>query len=53
MRIKSKVVLVSATTTAQQIENALNTHLNDGWKFVGIFQVGSNFFAILTRTIAE
>ena len=53
MRIKSKVVSVPATSTAQQIENALDNHLNNGWKFVGIYQVGSNYFVILTRTIAE
>ncbi len=53
MRIKSKVVAVPANSTAQTIESALDTHLNSGWVFVGIFQVGANFFAILTRTIAK
>jgi hypothetical protein len=53
MRIKSKVISVPATATATQIENALDTHLNNGWKLVGIYIIGANIYAILTRTIAN
>ena len=53
MRIKSKVVAVPATATAQQIETALDNQLNDGWTFIGIYQIGSNFFAILVRVISQ
>lgn len=53
MRIKSKVVVVPATATATQIENALDAHLNNGWEFVGIYLIGNNLFAILTKTIAK
>jgi hypothetical protein len=51
MRIKSKVVSVSATATAAQIESALDNQLNNGWEFVGIFQVGVNFFAIMVKRL--
>jgi len=53
MRMKSKVVLILPTVTENQIESALDNHLNNGWEFVGIFQVGSNFFAILKKIIAQ
>lgn len=53
MRLKSKVVVVPTTATATQIENALDNHLNNGWQFVGIYQIGSVFFAILTKVVAR
>jgi len=53
MRIKSKVIVVPANTTATQMENALDTHLNNGWRLIGLYQVGTNIYAILTRTIAN
>lgn len=54
MRKISKIVTIPSTATTAQGEASLNTHLNDGWEFVGVFTVGtSKFWAVFTKTIAE
>lgn len=53
MKQQAKVVLVPQTATAAQIENALNNHLNAGWKLISIFTLGTNTFAVLIRIVVS
>jgi hypothetical protein len=54
MKQESKVIQIATTLTTAQAETALNVHLNAGWTFVGVFEVGtSKFFAVFTRIISQ
>ena len=52
MRQISKIVEIPATTTANQIETALNNHLDKGWHLVSVFSLGTKTFAVLIKVVA-
>ena len=53
MKAQSKVVEIPATSTPNQMENALNNQLNNSWNLVTIFQLGTKTYAVLIRNIVE
>ena len=53
MRRKSKVIKIPANATETSMMQALDEHLNTGWKFVGVYRINSDDYAILIKTVAR
>lgn len=53
MKQQAKVIQIPPSSTAAQMENALNTHLNAGWQLIAVFTLGTATYAVLIRVIAN
>lgn len=53
MRIKSKIIEIPTNATINQMENALDTWLNQGWELKEVFNLGTKTYAVLAKVIAE
>lgn len=53
MKQEAKVVQIPQTATAAQMENALNNQLKLGFTLIAVFTLGTNTYAVLTRTVAS
>lgn len=50
MKLKSKVIKIPDAATEQAMETSLDTHLDDGWELVSVFnKVGATFAVLIKR----
>lgn len=53
MKQEAKVVQIPPSSTALQMENALNNQLKLGFNLIAVFTLGTNTYAVLVRTVAN
>ena len=53
MKSISKIIEIPASATINQMENALDNHLTNGYILVSIFTLSNKTYAVLVKTIAE
>ena len=53
MKKESKVIEIPRTSTAQQMETALNVWMSDGWLLIQVFDLGSKTYAVLARVTSQ
>ena len=53
MKKQAKVIELSRTATAEQMETALNNWMNKGWMLIQVFDLGNKTFAVLAKIASQ
>ena len=53
MKKESKVIEIPRTATEQQMEDALNVWMAEGWLLIQVFDLGNKTYAVLARVTSQ